>query len=60
MTTIAKILRLREIRRMQINIGVRQVKQKKRMVKLGKEAERIRKSIPKAERELYAEKLKNL
>lgn len=60
MTTIAKILRLREIRRMQLNISARAVKQSNRLVKLGKEAESIRKSIPKAERELYAEKLKNL
>lgn len=60
MTTIAKILRLREIRRMQLNIAARATVQSTRMVKLGKEAEGIRKSIPKAERELYAEKLKNL
>lgn len=60
MTTIAKILRLREIRRMRLNISKKQVKQSTRLVKLGKEAEKLHRSIPRAERELYAEKLKNL
>lgn len=57
MTTIEKITRLRQIRQLRLNISKRAVRQSERMVKLGKEAEKLRSSIPVNDRELYAQKL---
>lgn len=60
MTTIEKITRLRQIRQLRLNIGKRAVRQSERMVKLGKEAEALRQSIPANDCKLYAQKLVGL